>query len=100
MDERKSIDNSPKHDLATKHEKRDWMTKLEAVSGKKIVVPGFMGTVYLLLDCSGSMGYDSKLEQAKSGAIGYAKDAQDKGFSVGIIQFPTQAELVLTAQDG
>lgn len=44
------------------------------------------GWVYLLVDCSGSMAGD-KLEQAKNGGTGFAKDAIAKGYSVGLIEF-------------
>jgi Mg-chelatase subunit ChlD len=51
------------------------------------------GTVFLLLDCSGSMsGY--KLDQAKQGILHFAKDAINKSYQVGLIKFDTNATLV------
>lgn len=44
------------------------------------------GWVYLLVDCSGSMEGD-KIEQARKGAAGFAKDAIVKGYSIGLIEF-------------
>ena len=49
------------------------------------------GVVYLLIDCSGSMEGD-KLNQARRGALTFAKDAQRKGYSTGLIQFDSSAE--------
>jgi len=49
-----------------------------------------VGFVYLVVDCSGSMaGY--KLEQAKKGALNFAKDALDREYSTGLIQFESIA---------
>lgn len=51
------------------------------------------GTVFLLLDCSGSMsGY--KLDQAKQGILRFAKDAIQKKYQVGLIKFDSHATLV------
>ena len=44
------------------------------------------GFVYLVIDCSGSM-QGNKLNQAKKGALNFAKEAKTKGYSVGLIQF-------------
>jgi len=49
-----------------------------------------VGFVYLAVDCSGSMSGD-KLSQAKSGAINFAKDALEKGYLTGLIQFESSA---------
>jgi Mg-chelatase subunit ChlD len=54
------------------------------------------GTVYLVLDCSGSMS-GNKIEQAKQGAINFAQDALRRGYSVGLIRFDSSAELVCKA---
>jgi len=48
------------------------------------------GFVYLVIDCSISMSGD-KLNQAKKGAIDFAKDALDKGYLTGLIQFEKTA---------
>lgn len=49
------------------------------------------GVVYLIVDCSGSMGEGNKLEQAKRGALNFAKEAKIKGYYIGLIQFHSYA---------
>lgn len=49
------------------------------------------GSVYLVVDCSGSMG-GHKLVRAKLGAMEFAKEAWIKGYAVGLIQFASSAE--------
>jgi len=51
-------------------------------------------TAFLLVDCSGSMGTGTKLEQARSGASAFALDAFGQGYSVGLIQFSDEATLL------
>lgn len=46
-----------------------------------------IGSVYLLVDCSGSMDIEEKIEQAKSGALNFAIDAIDNNYKVGLIEF-------------
>lgn len=50
-----------------------------------------IGLVYLVVDCSGSMGEGNKLNQAKRGALNFAKDALAKGYLTGLIQFESSA---------
>jgi len=49
-----------------------------------------IGFVYMVVDCSTSMEGD-KLGQAKNGAINFAKDALEKGYLTGLIQFKSFA---------
>lgn len=49
------------------------------------------GFVYLVVDCSGSMGEGNKLDQARNGALDFAEKAKVKGYSVGLIQFDSYA---------
>ena len=44
------------------------------------------GYVYLVIDCSGSMG-EKKLNQTKRGVIDFVFDAEKKGYLCGLIQF-------------
>lgn len=94
----KFISNSTKSEVIAKFSRKDWVKKLEAVSGKSIEPRKFCGTVYLIIDCSGSMAEDNKMDQAKKGAICFADQAQNKGYSVGLIQFASYAEHVLEPQ--
>lgn len=48
------------------------------------------GSVYLVVDCSGSMEGNC-LNQAKRGAINFAKEARTRGYSVGLIKFANDA---------
>ena len=50
-----------------------------------------IGSVYILLDCSGSMIIEEKLTQAKKGAMNFVIEAQGKNYSVGLIQFGSSA---------
>jgi Mg-chelatase subunit ChlD len=49
-----------------------------------------VGFVYLVVDCSGSMSGD-KLNQAKKGALNFAKDALAKEYSTGLVEFGSDA---------
>ncbi len=60
--------------------------------GKAPPVDDGWGTVYVLLDCSGSMGED-RLDQIKSGVAGFVKEAT-KTYRVGLIRFDTHATLL------
>lgn len=55
------------------------------------------GTVHLVIDCSGSMA-GGKLDQAKRGALDFATEAREKGYSVGVIQFGSYAALICEPQ--
>lgn len=57
------------------------------------------GEIYLLLDCSGSMSTHHKMEQAKSGAIGFCEEAINKGYLVGLILFADSAEILISPQN-
>jgi len=52
------------------------------------------GTVYLLVDCSSSMG-GPKLEEAQGGAKDFARQSVSKGYNVGLVSFHDHAQLVL-----
>ena len=94
----KFISNSTKSKVIAKFSQKDWVKKLEAVSGKSIEPRKFCGSVYLIIDCSGSMADGNKMDQAKGGAICFADQAQNKGYSVGLIKFASYAEHVFEPQ--
>lgn len=56
-------------------------------------------TIYVLLDCSGSMAGGEKLTQAKSGIVDFAMGSWKKGYEVGLISFTSSAKLILRAAD-
>ncbi|MBN1376020.1 MAG: VWA domain-containing protein [Dehalococcoidia bacterium] len=61
--------------------------------GKPVAGSTQTGHVYLLVDCSVSMR-DSKIKQAKSGALKFARAALSKGYDTGLIQFDSSATLL------
>lgn len=66
--------------------------------GKPVAgVAGRGSTAYLVIDCSDSMA-GNKLTQAKQGAIDFARNAQRKGYMVGIIEFSTSATNICEPQ--
>jgi Mg-chelatase subunit ChlD len=50
-----------------------------------------VGSVYLVIDCSGSMEEENKLNQAKRGAMNFANEARSKGYLTGLIKFDSSA---------
>jgi Mg-chelatase subunit ChlD len=61
--------------------------------GEPIAGSATTGYVYLIVDRSASIE-GSKLNQAKKGALNFAKDALGKGYFTGLIQFDSSAKLV------
>lgn len=97
MGDDKLILPPPIKPLSKPQGKDNWEKKVQSLIGKPIDVPE-RRTVYLLIDCSGSMAVDNKMEQAKSGAYNFAVDASKKNYSIGIINFDSTAQLILSAQ--
>lgn len=72
----------------------EWMRVVEEATGRPLETPRpVSGVVELLLDVSGSME-GRKLQDAIEGAIGFAKEALLKGYSVGVIRFSGTASNV------
>jgi Mg-chelatase subunit ChlD len=53
--------------------------------------------VVLLIDCSDSMG-GGKMDQAKAGAVGFARAAIERRYEVGLLRFDSCATLLLAPQ--
>lgn len=79
-----------------KTKQKDWLKKLENATGAGIDLNRKPRTVYLLIDCSGSM--DDKMYQAISGGKEFAEQANKKNYLTGLIKFNNQAELVTEPQ--
>jgi len=52
---------------------------------------------YMLIDCSRSMK-GKKLDQARKGALNFARDAMIKGYQTGLIQFNSEAKVLCDPQ--
>jgi Mg-chelatase subunit ChlD len=60
----------------------------------------YQGTVFLMMDCSNSMEWpDTKIIQAKNGAVGFAQQAIEKGYRIGVIRFSTDSDIVLESSN-
>lgn len=74
-----------------------WVTRVHStLVGKKACEP--LGTVYLLVDCSASMGDGNKLLQAKIGVVRFAVKAWKRHYAVGLIRFSSHASCLLGAR--
>lgn len=56
--------------------------------------------VFLVIDDSGSMTWNNKVGQARSGALSFAKDAFSKNYKVGLIKFGSSAKRLCGLIDG
>jgi len=84
----------------SKSNQSDLLKKFEQISGKPVTVRQPMtSSVFFLLDCSGSMSSNNKLQFAKNGGIEYAMDANSKGYKIGLISFGSSAKKILDLQD-
>ncbi|MFQ6026984.1 MAG: VWA domain-containing protein [Dehalococcoidia bacterium] len=57
-----------------------------------------VGSVYLVIDCSSSMGGD-KIAQAKKGSLDFAEQALSKRYAVGMIKFASGATHICDPQE-
>ena len=95
------MSDNKKHPLAIhKSNQSDWLKRLENATGQAIKAKPLMtNSVFFLLDCSGSMSSNNKLQFAKNGGIEYAVDANSKGYKIGLISFSSSATKILDLQD-
>jgi molecular chaperone DnaK len=95
------ISENKNHPLAIrKSNQSNWLQKLENVTGQPLKAkPPMTRSVFFLLDCSGSMSSNNKLQFAKSGGIEYAMEANSKGYKIGLISFGNNAKKILDLQD-
>ncbi len=71
-------------------------------SSVKPIVANFtvtQGWIFILLDCSGSMKKNRKLDMARQGVIDFTKDALKKQYRIGLITFSDDAELLSEPAD-
>jgi Mg-chelatase subunit ChlD len=66
--------------------------------GKPIEKRYNTGSVYLLIDCSGSMLDGNKMNQAKDGARKFLRDSISKGYSAGLIKFDNYTQTIMEPQ--
>ncbi|MDZ7796530.1 MAG: vWA domain-containing protein [Candidatus Marinimicrobia bacterium] len=85
-------------DLKLKSKEKDWLKRLENVSGSPVNLSQKQKQLYLLIDCSSSMDYCYKMQQAKNGSLTFAEEALNKGYIVGLITFSCSANLLLEPQ--
>lgn len=84
-------------EIEKRFQQKPWVRKLIRSSGMslKLYAPAIEKTVYLLLDCSTSMSWKGKMNQAREGSIGFAFEAQNKGYAIGLISFASEARHLL-----
>jgi Ca-activated chloride channel family protein len=70
-----------------------WLDRLEAVTGRSARTPQVAGVAVLLVDTSGSMEGE-RMGEAKSGALGFARDAYASGYRLGLVTFASSAATV------
>ncbi len=109
MDKQRALVASLTAGVAAHLGNKDWARMLVASTGKAITPrapmsvqePGqeheFARQVYLVVDCSNSMSRKNKMQQARRGALEFTREAQAKGYRVGLISFACAASLCLKA---
>lgn len=83
-----------KQELVLKKEEE--LKQLNPRSRTNTVRP-YQGTVFLLMDCSNSMDWhnSTKIIQAKNGAVGFAQQAIEKGYRIGVVRFSSNSDVIL-----
>lgn len=89
-----------KHVTPPSTTKDSWKTALENATGNSAIKESSKRTLYLLLDCSGSMNDAGKLDSAKRGASAFCHDAATKSYAIGLIGFSHEAVILREAAEG
>lgn len=71
-----------------------WLKSLESELGTNLANLANKGTAILVIDSSASMNESGKISQAKDGAKRFYSDAITKGYSVGMVSFSSEAQLI------
>src|SRR3954466_3901334 len=72
---------------------KDGKLALRSGNGNETVIEPRTSKVLILIDTSGSMA-GNKLQQAKSGAVDFARSAGVKGYATGLAVFADRAAIV------
>ncbi len=99
MEKSKDLSQIKKGVIDTQLKQKELIKEVEGLWGIKVQEVKPTATVYLVIDCSGSMADGNKMEQARNGAIDYAKLALRKGYSIGLIKFSNSAVHLLEPQN-
>ena len=103
MDKQRALVTSLKAGVAAHLGNKDWARILVASTGKAITPrvnqpvnhAEQVREVYLVIDCSNSMSRKDKMQQARRGALLFAREARNKGYLVGLIGFASEAAHLL-----
>lgn len=72
-----------------------WRLQFDAAARRDGLSKTVHRQVYPLIDASRSMSGQSKIEEARNGAVRFAQTAFGQRYSVGLIQFNTQATILM-----
>ena len=103
MDKQRALVSRVSADVAAHLEQKDWARTLVAATGQPLTPRTIMNVpepgqkqeltnqVCLVIDCSNSMSRKDKMQQARRGALHFAREALSKGYLIGLIGFASDA---------